>query len=532
MTALPDHPRNRPRSGWSALSVPLFRSVWLATVVSNIGTTLSNVGTGWLMTSLTPSALMVTLVQVATTLPVFIFALPAGALADVLDRRKLLIGSQLLTAIVATLLWLGVAVDAVTPALLVAASFLLGSIAAFSGPAFQAIVPELVPKPELPSAISANGIGINIARAIGPAIGGVLIGTLGIASPFLLNAISFLGVIAVFVLWHPTWKPSLLPAEHLASAVRSGLRFTREAPALRATLLRTACFCLCASGYWALLPLVAKHLLHGDASTYGLLLGSIGAGAVGGSFALPGIRARLRPGGLVTAASVVTAIAIAGVALAPSTALCAVLLACAGVAWITAMSTFNVAAQATLPGWVKARGLAMYQVAMGGSMALGSAGWGWLAEHSDIATALTISAGVLGLTAVLLYRVSLPDQDDMDLTPSGHWADPSMHPDTQIRHGPVMVTVEYHIEPARQAEFVVALEKLGRIRRRDGALLWRHFTDIQDPSHQIEMFMLEDWVQHLRQHERVTMTDKQVQSLVNSFHQAGQLPKVSHYVSP
>jgi MFS family permease len=500
--------------------------------VSNIGTTLSNVGTGWLMTSLTSSVLMVTLVQVATTLPAFVFALPAGALADVLDRRRLLIGSQVLMAIVATGLWLGVSANALSPILLVAASFLMGSIAAFSGPAFQAIVSELVPKSELPSAISVNGIGINIARAVGPAIGGVLIGVAGIASPFFMNAVSFLGVIAVFALWHPIQKRSLLPAEHLTAAVRSGLRFSREAPALRATLIHAASFCFCASGYWALLPLIAKRLLYGDASTYGILLGSIGLGAIGGSFILPKARSRLRPENLVTTASVVTAVTVTGMALTHSTMLCVVLLACAGVAWIMAVSTYNVAAQATLPTWVKARGLAMYQVVFGGAMALGSASWGWLAEQRGITTALIVSAAVLAIAALVLYRVVLPDQDDMDLTQSAHWLDPSVHPDTQIQRGPVMVTVEYYIASSRQAEFATAIEALGRIRRRDGAILWRHFVDITDPSHQIELFMLEDWVQHLRQHERVTIADKQVQDHVNSFQINGLPPKVTHFTSP
>ncbi|MBV8296391.1 MAG: MFS transporter [Acidimicrobiia bacterium] len=523
--------RTRSSGAWSPLAVPMFRTVWLATVVSNIGTWLSAVGTTWLMTLISPSPLMVTLVQAATNLPIFLFGLLAGALADIVDRRWLLIVVQVFTAIVAALLGVVTLLGWATPWVVLILTFLTGVGAALTAPAFQAIVPDLVPKSELKTAIALNGVGINVSRAIGPALAGIVIAAFGIAWTFLLNAASFLGVIAVFVRWNAPYREAHLPAERLVTAMRTGLRYARESPELRATMVRAAGFFLFASGYWALLPLVARDRLGGGAGAYSILLGCLGAGAIAGALLLPRIRARLSPDNLVLGASLGTAVVVTAFAFAPNLAVAVPLMLIAGALWITVLSTLNVSAQVALPAWVKARGLSVYLVVFNGGLALGSPVWGFVAGELGVAASLVVSAIALAAAGVLTLRWKLPPAEAPDLSPSMHWPAPLLAVDDyDARRGPVMVEVEYRIDPARREEFAVALEELGRIRRRDGAIFWRHFVDTADPARHVEAFLLESWLQHLRQHERVTVTDIPVQERVNAFQLGAKPPAVVHLV--
>lgn len=521
-----------PASAWSPLARPVFRAIWLATLVSNIGSWVSAVGTGWLMTVLSPSPVMVTLVQAASTLPIFLLALPAGALADIVDRRRLLLGCQVAMAAVAGLLGLVVAVGAASPALVLGATLALGCGFALGAPAFQSIVASLVPPAELRAAVALNGVGINVARAIGPALAGLLIAALGLAAPFLLNALSFLVAIVVLARWRPPPRTSHLPAERLVSAMRAGLRYGRASPPLRATVARAVGFFLFAGGYWALLPMVARDQLGGGPGSYGLLLGAIGTGAVSGAMLLARLRDRLTPDHIVLGASLGTAAVVALLAQAASLAVALPLMLAGGICWIAVLATLNGAAQTALPAWVKARGLALYMVALNGALALGSPLWGVAAARLGLAPALTLSAAGLALAAVAGLRWRLPAAEPADLAPSRHWPAPAVASDEPAPDdGPVTIQIEYRIDPARRAAFAAALARLGQVRRRDGAFAWQHVADAADPARQLEQFQVETWLEHLRQHERITMADRAVQADVHAFHVGDAPPRVTHLVA-
>ena len=499
-------------------------------MVANIGTWMYSAAGAWLMTELDPHPLMVSLVQVATSLPVFLFALPAGALADIIDRRRLLILAEsaitVLSAAFAVLVWLG----QVTPISLLVFTFLIETGAAFVAPAWQSIVPQLVPRPELPAAVAANSVGVNISRAVGPALGGVLTGTLGISAPFWVNAFSNFGSIGALLWWRPPKSArTRLPAERLANAIRTGLRHARHNPPLRATLLRAVGFFLAASAYWALLPLVARTQIGGGPELYGVLLAAIGAGAIGGALALPRLRAKLGADTLVAAATLGTAAALClfGIARETWTALAASLLA--GACWIAAVSNLNVSAQFALPEWVRGRGLAVYATVFFGAMTLGSALWGELASLFGLSMAHFIAAACAVAAIPITLRWKLQTAAAADLNPSMHWPAPVLSQEIAHDQGPVLVTVEYHVVPQHRAAFLPAVEHLAAERRRDGAYAWGIFEDTAQPGRYLETFLVESWLEHLRQHERVTNADRVLEERVRGM--LSEPPKVTHLVT-
>jgi MFS family permease len=520
----------KPVSAWSPFRHGTFAMLWTATVVSNIGTWMQDVAAGWLMTSLAPSPIMVALVQAATTLPVFLFALPAGALADLVDRRKLLIITQSGLLVVTALLGVLTQLNLVTPLVLLAFTFVAGVGAAMTAPAWQAIVPELVPRPALQPAIALNSLGINISRAIGPALGGFLIAAFGVAVPFLVNAVTFVGVIAALFVWKRQVTHSTLPGERFIGAIRTGLRYARESAPLRATLVRAAAFFVFASCYWALLPLIARYELRGGPGLYGLLLTAIGFGAVVGALALPFLKKKISSDRLVVAGTAVTAAVMAALALAPLVEVALVAFFCAGSAWIAVLSSLNVSAQTALPNWVRARGLSVYLVVFFGSMALGSVIWGQIATYTGLQTALLIAAAGAVL-AILATRSWDVQSGGLDLAPSMHWPAPAVEGIAADR-GPVMVTIEYRIDPQQGAAFVTRLQELSHSRRRDGAFAWGVFEDAEKPGRYLEYFLVESWAEHLRQHERVTVTDRDLQEGVQNFHLGPDKPIVSHFLAP
>jgi MFS family permease len=368
-----------PESGaspWSPLSQAVFRALWIAAVASNIGTWMQSVGAAWLMTSLTPSPLLVALMQTATSLPVFLVGLPAGTLADVVDRRKLLLVTQAWMLLVALILGVITWVGLVSAWALLALTFLLGLGAALSGPAWQAIIPDLVEREEIAPAVALDAMGINVARAVGPAIGGFVVAAAGSGAVFLLNAVSFLGILVVIYRWRRTHTPSDAPPEDMLGATAAGLRYVRHAPALQTVLVRIGVFSLGASALWALLPAVARHDLSLDATGYGIILGSLGLGAVGGALLLPRLRRTLSVDALTAAATLVFALATLAFAYLRLVPVLVVSMMAGGVAWIAMMSSLTAAAQTASPAWVRARALGIYLLVFQGLMAAGSFAWG------------------------------------------------------------------------------------------------------------------------------------------------------------
>lgn len=522
-----------PSSAWAPFGHLAFALLWTATVVSNVGTWMHDVASGWLMTSLSSSPSMVALVQAATTAPIFLFALGAGALADILDRRRLLVTVMAIQGISAAVLGVLVMTDGVNAWTLLAFTFLSGACAAFIAPAWQAIVPQLVPKAELQSAVVLNSVGINISRAIGPALAGVIIPVLGIAWPYLLNAVSFIVVIGVLLWWSPPAKPAQqLPLERFWSATRAGLRFARASGPLKNTLARAIAFFVFASAYWALLPLIVRQELQGGASLYGLMLGVIGLGAVTGALVLPRIRKKLRPDALVSLGTLGTALVLFVFAVSPWSQASIIASFLAGACWITVLSSLNVSAQIALPDWVRARGLSIFITVFFGSMTLGSLAWGQLAEAIGIPMTLLLAAAGSVIAALMARPFRLHQGAELDLSPSAHWPQPVVSSDVEYDRGPVMVTIEYRVASKDTEAFVAAMNDLRQVRQRNGAYAWGLFEDVAVPGHFTEYFLEESWVEHLRHHERVSESDRLVQERVRTFHIEPEPPQVRHHLAP
>ena len=526
-----DAPATPLPPAWGALRYPVFRWLWIATVVSNIGAWMYNAASGWLMTSLNPSPLMVSLVQVANSLPLFLFALPAGALADMLDKRRLILALEILTTVLSAVFALLVTVHVVSPTLLLVFILVLGTLSALETPAWQAIVPLLVPESALSSAVAVNSVGVNISRVIGPAITGGLIVGLGIAAPFWLDAFSNAGVIGVIFRWRPPARATAhaLPAESLTGAIRTGVRYARYHRALRATLARSVGFFLFASAYWALLPLVARSQLQGGPTLYGTLLATIGAGAVGGALFLPRMRARVGADGVVMLGEAGTAAALVlfGLTHQPWVALIACLLA--GVSWIAVLAILNVSAQTVLPDWVRGRGLAVYVTVFFGTLTVGSMLWGLAAEHLGLPAAHYLAGGGALVALWATRRWKLQSGPAADLTPSMHWPEPVLPAGMDQNAGPVLVTVEYRVAAENREAFLAALVPLARERRRDGGYDWNVFEDTAHPERIIETWLSDTWLDHLRQHQRFTRADRTVQERVQRL--AREPPRIAHYIA-
>ena len=518
------------RSPWSPFRHKVYSLLWIATVVANVGGWMYSAAAAWLMTSLAPDPVMVALVQVAASLPMFLFAIPAGALADIVEKRRFVLILEITVAAISALFASLLSAGLVGPTLLIIFVFLVSSCAALEAPAWQAIVPELVPGEDLPAAVAANSVGVNISRAIGPAVAGILIASVGITAPFWIDAFSNAGVIAVFFWWRPKReRRSALPAERFASAVRAGFRYATYNQPLRATLARAAGFFLFASAYWALLPLVVRSQIAGGPELYGLLLGAIGASAVGCAFILPRLKARLGADGLVALGELGTAATLVMLGLAREPVVTVLACIIAGASWIAAIANFNISAQVSLPDWVRGRGLAMYVTVFFGSMTVGSAIWGEAAAILGLAPAHFIAAAGALAAIPLTRRWKLQTGAAMDLTPSMDWPEPVLAAAVAVDSGPVLVTVEYRVDDANREHFLRALAALARERKRDGAYDWGIFEDTAEVGRFLETFLVESWAEHLRQHQRVTKADRLIQKRVRQFLRSE--PIVTHLIS-
>lgn len=523
-------PSSAAASAWGALRYPVFRYLWIATVLSNVGGWMYSAASGWLMTSLNPDPLIVSLVQAANSLPLFLLALPAGALADMVDKRRFILALEILTAAFTALFALLVSLKVVTPDLLLLFILLIGALGALETPAWQAIVPQLVPQSALSSAVATNSLGVNISRVIGPALAGVIILAFGMAAPFWLDAVSNFGVIAVIFWWRsPARTANALPAERLTGAMRVGVRYVRNSRPLRATLAHAVGFFLFASAYWALLPLLARNQLHGGPTVYGLLLGAIGASAVAGAVLLPKLKARAKPNTVIALGELGTAVALALFGVANQTWLAVLACVAAGGSWIIVLATLNVSAQTALPDWVRGRGLAGYVTVFFGTLTLGSALWGWAAQRLGLAPAHYIAcAGALVAMAVS-RRWRLQTGPAADLTPSMHWPEPVVSAAMVDEAGPVLVTVEYRVAPENRAAFLAALAVVARERKRDGAYAWGVFQDTAHAGRYLETFLLDSWLEHVRQHQRVTNADRVAQERLGAL--TSSEPRVTHYIA-
>jgi MFS family permease len=502
----------RADSIWAPLRVGIFRALWLAVLVSNIGSWMQTVGAQWLLVHQPHASLLVALVQTADTLPDVLFAYVGGVLADTFDRRRLLMvvqGCLVITGLALTILTIA---GQMPPALLLTLTFVLGAGSAFSVPAYQALIPDLIPRPELSSASALGSININLARAVGPAIAGVLIAQVGVGAVFALNTATFLVFGLVVAAWHPRAGTTSQFPERFVSALRAGGRYVRFAPVVRRILVRSALFLVPASALWALLPLVASQRLGLGANGYGLLLGALGVGAIAGAFTLPRLRAKLSSNILLLAASLIYALALIGLVLVPNAAVILIILVPTGVAWIAVLSNMNTAMQLFLPAWVRARGLSVYQMVLFGAQAAGAVLWGVIAGPVGLIATFLIAAAAMVAGAATIRLWPLFDTSGMDRSLAVYWPEPHLLIEPDPRAGPVLVTTTYTVAPENEQPFLQAMSWVRGSRLRTGATEWGLYRDGERAQRFVEFFVVPSWEEHLRQHhERLTDFDRQHQ---------------------
>ena len=518
-----------PGGPWAPLASPLFRGLWLASLGSNVGTWLQNVAAGWEMTNLTTSPLMVALVQVASSAPSFLLAIAAGALADIADRRTILIATQLAGAVIAGLLALVTALGALTAPTLLLLTFLLGVQASLMTPAWGATVADVVPRTQLASAVALGSISFNLSRSVGPALGGLILSVTHPAVAFALNALSFVGVLVVLLRWQRARPVPRLPPEGFAAAIRAGVRYTMEEPAFRALLARCAVFAMPAAAVFALLPVIAKGSTYSSANAYAILLTAIGLGAVATALMMPRLRSRYTHDQLLAASAVLFALALAAPALTHRFVWMLLTMPLAGAAWLTTLSGLQSAVQHVAPAWVKARGLAIYFMTQNGAIALGGAVWGTLASSASVQIALAVAAAVLFAAAIWFARGRIGVADSLEAGETGESPTPHFADDVPNDAGPVLVTIEYDVRPDARDAFIAQMRELGRLRRRDGAFAWECSFDIRRRSVAIESFQIESWLEHLRQHDRAGAQFQSIRERVRAL--CARPPRARHFVS-
>jgi MFS family permease len=518
-------------STWAPLRSPVYRSLWIAQLVSNLGTWMQTVGAQWMLVGDPRAAVLVPLVQTATTLPVMLLALPAGVLADLIDRRRLLIATQGAMAAGVGLLASLTGAGLTTPAVLLTLLFVIGCGQALTAPAWQAIQPDLVPPEQIPAAAALGSMSVNGARAIGPAVAGVLVAVSGPTLVFALNAVSFVGIVFVLIAWRRPAVDSGYPPERALAALSAGGRYIRSSPIVRRILLRAALFIAPGSAIWGLLPVIAKDRLGLSSSGYGLLLGALGAGAVLGAFLLSRLRARFGQNALLTVGAVGFAVATLVLALVPIFAVVFVALVVGGASWLLSLSTLNASMQLNLPAWVRARGLSVYQLIFMGGQAIGSVVWGVLAGATTSSTSLLVAAALLvvcGLSS--LWWPLHASTNNIDLTPSSHWPEPNLVFEPEPLDGPVMVMTAYRVAPSNEEAFLRAMAVQGRSRQRTGASEWRLYRSVEHESTYVETFIVRSWGEHMHQHyTRLTGQDQLIEQAVDRYIDG--VPVSEHYLA-
>jgi len=515
-------------SALTPLRAPVFRMLWTVWLTANVCMWMSDVAAAWVMTSMTTSPLWVALVQTASTLPVFLLGLPSGALADILDRRRYFISTQIWVAAIGLMLSAAIASGAMTPLLLVALTFANGMGLAMRWPVFAALIPDLVPRSQLSAALALNGVAMNISRVAGPVVAGALIAGAGSAWVFLLNVILSVACAFAVTRWRYRPAPNPLGRERFVRAMRVGIQFVAQSASLKATLLRIFIFFFHSTALLALLPLVALGLGSGDARTFTYLLASMGAGAITAALYLPRMVRLLRPEAMVAGGTTLMGASTAVVALAPNMYVAVAGMLAAGAAWTSTANSLSVSAQLALPDWVRARGMAIYQMALMGGGSLGAAVWGQVAASSSVAAALVLSAAAGVIAMYLAYALVAARSREEDLTPSRELTAPAI--DVPPGAGPVVVTIEYLIDPAHAQAFLDLMQESRRSRLRQGALSWELLADVAVPGRYVERIVDESWVEHLRRFDRITAADVALRERKLAFHTGDAPPLIARYI--
>ena len=513
---------------WRPLRVLTFRNLLIADVVSDIGTFMQNVGAAWLMVSLGAGPIYVALTQTASSLPYLLLALPAGSAGDIFDRRKLVLATESWMMGVALLLAVLTFAGFMSPWLLLVLTFALSAGDAFETPTWRAILPDLVPKDDLAAASALNGIEFNLARAVGPALAGAVIAAAGVAAAFFVNFVSFFGVILVVARWKRPIRKRTAPPETLTGATVAAIRYVLHSPAILTVVVRTGIMMFFSSALFALVPTVARSV-NATAIGYGILLGCFGMGAIGGALIMQSARARWSTEVIVSTGVLILGLVIVAISGLHRLSTLAPVMLVGGAAWVTFISLISALVQNLAPDWVRARVLAIFTLVYQGGFALGSAAWGAVAQRAGIRIALVYAGvGTIGSLIFALFA-KLPDST-ADLSPWNHWRMPIVVRDAaaDLHGGPVLVTVEYTIIPERDADFIAAIHQYGRIRRRDGAYRWGIFRDTEVTDRYLEIFLVNSWAEHLRQHERQTQADREVEQRLSRYVAAE--PKVRHLI--
>jgi len=526
-TAVPE-PAAPAGSGWAPLRIAVFRMMWIAALVSNIGSWMHLVAAAWLMTSLTASVAIVALLQSANALPSFLLALPGGAIADVFDRRRLIIITQSWQLVISGILGVLALTGTMTTWLLLLLTVLLSAGATLGLPAYSAITPDLVPPAQVPAAVSLNSVTVTASLAVGPALGGLAVAWLGPGVVFLFNAASFVAVLIAVLRWREPARLSTMPPEHIVSAVRSGVRYTLNAPEFLTVLVRATAYVLAFSAVPALLAVVTRTRLASTAAQYGLLLGIAGLGGVASAFVLPAIRRRVSTDTLVAGATVAYAATLVAVGSSRSLAPLVPFMFLGGFAQLTVLSSLNIAAQQVLPAWVRGRGLAMFMLTFQLGIAGGAAAWGAVATNLGIQPTFLIAATLMIATIGLvpIFRLNAADRLDSRLAYQPEpYAEVNLDPDD----GPMLISTQYVVPDERLSAFASAARGLRKVRRREGALNWALFEDVERPGVHIENYLMASWSEHKRQADRRTRQDQDILDRVAAQHE-DTVPPQSRYL--
>jgi MFS family permease len=525
------HDKTPLSSAFSPLRNPFYRWLLIANFFSQIGMWVHDIGAAWLMTSLAPTPIMVALIQTATALPMALLALPAGALADIIDRKRLILTAQIWRVIASASLGILTLLGLVNPLLLLGGTLLLGFGTALGAPAWQAIIPEVVPREEIREAVTLGSVSSNTARGIGPALGGFIVTAIGSGGAFLLNSASLLWIMSVIATWKRTIKKSTLPTERFIGAIRTGMRYVANTKEVTHVLIHTIAFIFSGSAMWAMVPIVARQRLGLGSTGFGILMGVFGVGGLASIFILPTLRRRMDINHQIYLACLLFSLVLFDLAYSPNPILLGAAMFIAGASYLALMSSLMSSLQSMTPSWVLGRVMSLHALVTFGSQAAGSAFWGGTAEVIGLPQSLTCAGIVMVGALAITRRYRVVSGEHLDLSPLKEWTLNPLAERPAMEEGPVMIAIDYRINPQQSAEFITAMSPMKAIRRKYGAVRWLLFRDVANPGHYRESFIVQSWLEHIRQHERFTVSDIAVLEYVNRFNLEGTKRQVEHFIA-